>query len=95
MNYKDVCGSQESVWFELSDKKEEGRRFLQWAKELGCVWMNGEEIDPKGGTDFFTLCIARDGKLYNVPAMLKVSKQSVGVKRINFGEYCKVRGKNK
>ena len=32
MTYKDVCGSESCVWFELSDMKKEGRKFLQWAK---------------------------------------------------------------
>ena len=40
MTYKDVCGSESCVWFELLDMKKEGRKFLQWAKDLGCVWLN-------------------------------------------------------
>lgn len=66
LTYKDVCGNEQMVWFTVKDMKREGRAFLQWAKDLGCVWMNGEEIDPSKGTDFFTLAIHADGKLYNV-----------------------------
>ena len=87
MNYKDVCGKKKSVWFTLSDMEEEGRLFLQWAKELGCVWRNGEEIYPERGTDFFTLSIRSDGTLANVPAMARISKQFKSVKRINFKDY--------
>ena len=89
MNYKDVCGKEESVWFTLSDMENEGRLFLQWAKELGCVWMNGEEIDPSKGTDFFTLSIHSDGTLANVPAMARVAKKFKGVKRVCFSDYYK------
>lgn len=93
MNYKDVCGNEESVWFVLSDMAEEGRLFLQWAKELGCVWMNGEEIDSEKGTDFFTLSIHANGTLANVPAMARVSKRSKKIKRVNFRAYYAALGK--
>ena len=43
-NYKDVCGDKQRVWFELSEN--EGQEFLQWAKDLGCTWLNGNEIIP-------------------------------------------------
>lgn len=89
MNYKDVCGKEKSVWFTLSDMENEGRLFLQWAKELGCVWMNGEEIDPSKGTDFFTLSIHSDGTLANVPAMARVAKKFKRVKRVCFSDYYK------
>ena len=78
MNCKDVCGDEESVWFLLSDREKEGRRFLQWAKELG------KEIDPRKGTDFFMLCIDSNGRLSNVPAMARVAKELRGVKRVRF-----------
>ena len=89
MDYKDVCRNEKSVWFILADRKKEGGRFLQWAKELGCVWLNGEEIDPRKGTDFFTLCITEDGKLGNVPAMALASKQFRSVRRVRFADYRK------
>ncbi len=89
MTYKDVCAGEEVVWFTLSDKENEGRLFLQWAKELGCVWINGEEIDPEKGTDFFTLSINSDGRLANVPAFAIVSKQFETVKRVDFNAYSK------
>ena len=87
MDYRDVCGTERCVWFTLSDMREEGRRFLRWAKALGCVWMNGTEIDPEAGTDFFTLCIHADGTLANVPAMARASAQFRGVKRVRFADF--------
>ncbi len=86
MDYKDVCGTENAVWFCLSNKRE-GRRFLQWAKELGCVWLNGDEIEPSKGTDFFTLCITKEGKIGNVSAMALPSEQFQQVKRVRFADY--------
>ena len=54
-SYKDVCGVDSCVWFEISPK--EGKKFLKWAKELGCVWVNGEIIEPRKGADFFHFSI--------------------------------------
>ena len=88
VTYKDVCKDEE-IWFTLSNKLKDGRLFLKWAKDLGCVWINGEEIDPSKGTDFFTLSIHSDGTLANVPAMALASKQFEGVKRVRFKDYYK------
>ena len=72
-NFKDVCGNKKSVWFEI--KPTEGKKFLKWAKDLGCVWVNDEEIEPSKGAEFFHFSIDRDGKLANVPISAWVSKQ--------------------
>ena len=92
MNYKDVCGKERCIWFTLSDMEKEGKLFLRWAKELGCVWLNGEEIDPEKGTDFFVLSIHANGTIANVPAMARAAKQFKGIKRVNFKDYYKTLG---
>lgn len=89
MTYKDVCGSESCVWFELSDMKKEGRKFLQWAKDIGCVWLNGEEINPHKGTDFFHLAIHSDGKLANVAMFAWIAPQYANVRKVKFSEYKK------
>ena len=33
------------AWFIVA--KKDGKRFLQFAKDSGCVWINGDEICPK------------------------------------------------
>ena len=71
-NYKDVCGGKE-VWFEI--KPRQGKRFLKWAKSLGCVWINGDEIEPNKGADFFHFSIDSNGKLAYVPIFAWVSKK--------------------
>lgn len=87
MDYKDVCAGENEVWFRLSDREKEGKIFLKWAKELGCVWISGKEIDPQNDTCFFTLSISSDGKLSNVPAMAIASRQYKTVKRVDFNIY--------
>ena len=89
MDYKDVCAGEENVWFRLSNSKKEGKFFLKWAKDLGCMWINGKEIDPQNDTYFFTLSISSDGKLSNVPAIALVSRQFESVKRVDFITYYK------
>lgn len=93
MNYKDVC--EEEIWFILSNKKKEGRRFLEWAKELGCVWLNGSEIEPKKGLDFPVVAINPNRKLGYVPAMAMAAKQFKGIKRVNFKNVYKALKKKK
>lgn len=89
LTYKEVCGDEPCVWFTVKDMKREGKEFLQWAKDLGCVWMNGEEIDPSKGTDFFTLAINADGTLANVSVYARMArKQSKHpAKIVSFSEY--------
>ncbi len=70
-NYQDVCGTESRVWFEIRPK--EGKEFLHWAKSLGCVWLNGEEIVQKKGADFFHFAIHSDGTLANVAMYAWVS----------------------
>ena len=86
-NFKDVCGGKE-VWFEI--KPSEGKKFLKWAKDLGCVWIGGKEIDPKKGVEFFHLSIA-DGKLAYVPIFSWVSKDDrvKSIKRYGFSDFIK------
>ena len=60
-NYKDVCGNEKEIWFEIKSKAVFGRensglfkpnekeieKFLKWAKSLGCVWLDSSEISPE------------------------------------------------
>ena len=90
-NYKEVCGNREFVWFEI--KPSEGKKFLKWAKDLGCVWLNGEEIEPEKGADFFHFSIHKDGKLANVAMFVWFSKyhKFKNIERYVFSEYLKER----
>lgn len=49
------------VWFSLRSKKA----FLEWAKEQGCVWMNGEGINTDGDC-FFHMAVHQDKTIANV-----------------------------
>ena len=72
-NYKNLCGNDQMVWLEIQPKDE--KKFLKWAKSLGCVWSNGDEINPKKSVEFIHFSISSDGKLSIVPTFAWVSKQ--------------------
>lgn len=86
-NYKDVCGNEEKVWFEISET--EGQEFLQWAKDLGCSWLNGNEIIPENGTDGRHFSIHNDGKLAHVAMFIWTDKRTENIIRYSFSEYMK------
>ena len=83
-NYQQVCGGEKSIWFlvEFSD----GKRFLQWAKDLGCVWIGGKKINPNKKTQFLTIAMNSDGTIANVPAFCHCVKELKNVKRVNFSD---------
>ena len=85
--YKDVCGDKQRVWFEISEN--EGQAFLQWAKDLGCTWLNGNEIIPENGTESRHFSIHNDGKLAYVAMFIWTDKRSEIKIRYSFSEYKK------
>ena len=86
-NYKDVCKNEEKVWFEIDPKNPE--EFLNWAKEIGLTWLNGEEIEPQKGGDFFHFSVSSQGKLANVPYFIWIAEQFKNVKKYYFPEFIK------
>lgn len=88
-NYKEVCGDKKYVWFEVSPS--EGKKFLKWAKDLGCAWSNGEEVKPENGADFFHFSIRSDGTLAYVDMIAWFSKHPKfeSADRYVFSEYIK------
>ena len=83
--YKEVCGTESRVWFEIRPK--EGKDFLKWAKALGCVWMNREEINSRKGANFFHFSIHDYGTLANVAMYAWVAKQFEKVPKYMFCEF--------
>ena len=71
--YKNLCGKDKMVWLEV--KPKDRKKFLKWAKFLGCVWGNGKEINPKEIVEFNHFSISDDGKLHIVPVSAWASKQ--------------------
>ena len=88
-NYKEVCGGKEAVWFEINSN--EGKKFLKWAKDLGCVWISGKEIEPQNGADFLHFSMRSDGTLAYVDMLVWFSNapKYEDVERFVFGEYLK------
>ena len=71
-NFKDVLAGKDCIWFEI--EPSDGKKFLKWAKDLGCIWLNGKEIEPEKGADFFHFSIYKNGRLAYVPICAWVSK---------------------
>ena len=46
LTYKDICGDERAIWFELDKNniQQSNKQFLTWAKELGCTWPDDSEI---------------------------------------------------
>ncbi len=88
-NYKDVCGNCEEVWFEI--EPSERKKFLRWAKSLGCVWLDGSKINPTEDVKFNHFSIDNKGKLGIVPMATWLSKQPEfkNITRYNFCEFIK------
>ena len=71
-NYKEVCGNNKEVWFEI--QANEGKAFLQWAKALGCVWINKREIDTQEEITALHYAIDQNGFLAKIPLFAWFSK---------------------
>ena len=86
-NYKAVCGNEEEVWFET--QPNEGKKFLQWAKNLGCVWLSKREIDPDEPITTLHYSIRQNGILTKIPLFAWFAKngQFDNVKRYMFCEF--------
>ena len=80
--YLSVLGGKQAVWFNV--KLKDGKKFLKWAKSLGCVWFNGEEIKEMETTKFFTIELNSLGVIGYVPNFCKVNPQFKDIERINF-----------
>ena len=70
---KNMCEKDKMKLVEIQPK--DGKKFLKWAKVIGCVWSNGDEINPKEGVGFTHFYIDEERKLYIVPISAWVSKQ--------------------
>ncbi len=83
-NYKEILGNEEEVWFQLQENECE--TFLQWAKDLGCVWCNGKDIQPPTELTSFHYAISATGKLARIPLFAWFSKtgQFDHIKRYMF-----------
>lgn len=88
-DYKEVCGNKECVWFEI--EPSEGVEFLKWAKKSGCVWLDGEEIQPEKGAEFFHFSTRNDGTVAYVAMFVWFAKHPKfeNVDRYVFSKYVK------
>lgn len=71
--FKVLCGKEKWAWFEIQPK--DGNKFLKWAKDLGCKWVDGKEIDINQKVEFIHFSISIDGKLAYLPAFAWVNER--------------------
>ena len=86
-NYKDVCKQHEKIWFEI--EPTQSTEFLKWAKDVGLTWLNGEEIKPEKGANFFHFSVSDKGTLTCVPYFVWIATQFENVPKYYFPEYLK------
>ena len=84
-NFKDLFGSKE-VWFEI--KSDERKKFLKWVKDLGCIWIDGEKIEPNKKVDFYHYSIDGEGRLGVIPIFAWIkSHKTHSVDRYIFSNF--------
>ena len=66
--YKNVCGNNEFVW--LSIEPGDNKKILRWAKQMGCVWFDGTEINPEEEVNSCYFSMSNDGKFDVLPASM-------------------------
>ena len=107
-NYKEVCGNEKELWFEIKAKPVHGKenlglfttnekeikKFLEWAKSLGCVWLDKSEIIPeKDCKEFmsFFYSLSSNGTIGRIPCFTWCSKsgQFDHIPRYMFCEFIK------
>ena len=74
------------VWFYI--RREEQAEFLRFAKDNGCRWIDGTEIDLEGGACNF-MGINRErktGQISVVAWMCCTDPTSIGVRKMDFSE---------
>ncbi|MBQ7224410.1 MAG: hypothetical protein IJX06_02515 [Clostridia bacterium] len=86
-SYKDVCGDDDRVWFSISDR--DSKKFMKWAKGLGCKWVSGEEINPRKHRAGRHMSIRRDGGIAFVAYFVWFAPQMREIKKYKFDEYLK------
>lgn len=85
MNLKDLLKCEEKVFFSVSLQDREN--FLKFAKENGCMWLNGKEIDPlQDGCNGY-MSIHSDLRIANVPYFAWNHPQTKDVIKYNFSNY--------
>ncbi len=84
-HFKKTIGDSKKLWFEISE--QDLHRFLVYAKELGCTWLNGDEIDPDHQICSCHMSIHADLKIASVPYFTWFSDDFSSVKKLLFSEF--------
>ncbi len=80
------------IWYYVNLEAGEGKKFLEFAKEMGFIWTNGREIDPETDSCGNFMGVHRDGKMAYVSITvwgylrLAVNADERSVKRVEFSD---------
>ncbi len=83
MNLKNLLKENNAVWFEI--EPTEKQKFLEFAKENGCVWLNGKEIEPSSDDCMCHMSMHNDYKIAKVAHFIWYRKPEV--KKFLFSEF--------
>lgn len=81
---KELLKRDYHIWFDISEEEKE--RFLQFAKDNGCKWMNGDEIKPGKDNCGFHMGINNKLQLGFVSMWCWFAKAENEPRKIKFNE---------
>ena len=82
---KEVLGNDKRVWFDIW--QEDFKTFLQYAKDNGCKWMNGDEIKVDKDHIGHHMGINKDLQLGFVSMWAWFAKADNEPRKINFKDF--------
>lgn len=83
-NFKELVNKKGQIW--LSVNKENKIEFLNFVKELGCVWIDGKGINPCKDKCGYHMGISKDLKIGFVSSMCWIANKNNNPIKIDFSE---------
>ena len=89
---KEIMGKDRHVWFDIWE--EDFKAFLQFAKDNGCKWMNGDEINVEKDHIGHHMGINKDKQLGFVSMWCWFAKAKNEPRKIEFKKLLKTNFEN-
>lgn len=84
---KKILQENEKIWFEISESEKS--EFLQFAKNLGCLWTNGDEIRPEIDHCGIHMSIHSDLRIANVAYFVWFHTDFDSIPKFVFSDFVK------
>ena len=85
---KEILNQNKQVWFFIEENERSA--FLKYAKENGCIWLNGNEINPDEDVCGFVMGIRQNLTMGFVPMFRLVNKEKQSPQIIKFKDILEV-----